>query len=134
MAKAKVLRTGETDIESTDIWRFCIHSDYPTQKIYEAGQTTLVIPSGAYGATKTISHSLGYAPAVNAMFQIYSGRYVKVVGGKSVGRPIDDEPGNYSVKMTSSSVVFEFIPLLSTVPPTGNLSINIQYIIFYEES
>lgn len=80
MAKAKILKTGETDIESTDIWRFSLHSDYPTQKIVSAGETTLTIQAGEKSGTKTINHSLGYAPIVMAMFEISGGRFVKVLG------------------------------------------------------
>ena len=84
MAKCKILKTGETDINSTDIWRFCIHSDYPTQKIYASGQTTLTIPADSTSGVKTISHSLGYAPIVMAMFEIDGSRYVKVFGETKV--------------------------------------------------
>jgi hypothetical protein len=88
MAKFKILKTGETDIESTDIWRFCIHSDYPTQKVYAAGQTTLTVSSGSNSGIKTISHSLGYAPIVMAMFEIDGGKFVKVFGNVKVSRAI----------------------------------------------
>lgn len=81
MAKFKILKTGETDIESSDIWRFCVHSDYPTQKIVSAGQTTLTIPAGENSGIKTINHSLGYPPIVMAMFETAGGRFVKVFGG-----------------------------------------------------
>jgi len=80
MAKLKILKTGETDIESTDIWRFSVHSDYPTQKIYSSGQTTLTILEGETSGEKTISHSLGYAPIVMAMFEESAGKFVKVLG------------------------------------------------------
>lgn len=66
MAKFKILRNGETDIESTDIWRFAMHSDYPTYKIKQSGSITLTTTttggSLGYQATQTISHGLGYVP------------------------------------------------------------------------
>lgn len=80
MAKLKILKTGETDIESTDIWRFCVHSDYPNQKIVSAGETTLTIPSGSNSGSTTVNHSLGYAPIVMAMFESSGGRFIKVLG------------------------------------------------------
>jgi len=88
MAKVKILKSGETDIESTDIWRFCIHSDYPTQKVYASGQTTLVIPAGSNYGEKIITHSLGYAPIVMAMFETDSGIFVKVLGETKVSKKI----------------------------------------------
>jgi hypothetical protein len=80
MAKLKILKQGETDITSNDIWRFSVHSDYPTQKIYASGQTTLTIPAGSNNGIKTIAHGLGYAPIVMAMFETDNSRYVKVTG------------------------------------------------------
>jgi hypothetical protein len=80
MAKLKILKQGETDITSNDIWRFSVHSDYPTQKIYASGQTTLTIPAGSNDGIKTINHGLGYAPIVMAMFETEVGRFVKVTG------------------------------------------------------
>ena len=88
MAKLKILKTGEADIESTDIWRFCVHSDYPTQKVYSSGQTTLTIPAGNNSGTKTISHGLGYAPIVMAMFETMNGKFTKVFGESKVSKII----------------------------------------------
>ena len=66
MAKLKILKTGETNIESTDIWRFCYHSDYSTFKIYAQGtfnMTLTPIGDGSYNeVTNTLNHNLGYRP------------------------------------------------------------------------
>lgn len=69
MAKLKILKTGETDIESTDIWRFAMHSDYPTFKIATQGTKNVVIPAGEYAVSvdmEDVVHNLGYSPFVFA--------------------------------------------------------------------
>jgi hypothetical protein len=133
MAKLKILKEGETNIDSTDIWRFTMHSGYPSQKIYEAAQTTLTILSGNTGGTKTISHSLGYAPIVMAMFENYSGKYVKVNGHKHCYRPDDNEAQIYYIKSTLNSVIFGADPLPTTAPAAADIDIIVYYIILYEE-
>ena len=66
MAKLKMLKTGETDINSADIWRFAFHSDYQAYKIITSGVTTVTSNKvggnlGYYGQV-TIPHNLGYKP------------------------------------------------------------------------
>ena len=58
----KILHTGETDIDSTDISKFTFHSGYPTLKIATAGSTTLTIPAGDAFGEVTVNHNLGYIP------------------------------------------------------------------------
>jgi len=43
----KVLKSGETDIDSSDIWRFAMHSDYKNQKINSFLHTQLTLPAGS---------------------------------------------------------------------------------------
>jgi hypothetical protein len=62
MAKVKILKDGETDITSTDIWRFAYHSDYPTYKIGASGSSAFTIASGANEGHHDVTHSLGYDP------------------------------------------------------------------------
>jgi len=62
MAKIKALKSGETDIESTDIWRFAFHSDYPTFKIATAGTQDVTILAGTSEIYLDITHGLGYKP------------------------------------------------------------------------
>lgn len=62
MAKLKILKAGETDINSTDIWRFCMHSDYPVFKIGTSGSNALSLTAGNQYAEFTVSHNLGYKP------------------------------------------------------------------------
>lgn len=63
MAKVKILKEGETNISSTDIWRFAFHSDYKTFKIKSEGSQSFTIYSGTDEAHVDITHSLGYSPA-----------------------------------------------------------------------
>lgn len=62
MAKMKVLKDGETDINSTDIWRFVMHSGYPTFKIAETGSATFTIPALGDIADHTVTHNLNKYP------------------------------------------------------------------------
>lgn len=62
MAKLKILKTGETDIESTDIWRFIFHSDYSTFKIATSGSQLFTISSGSDESHYDVVHNLGYEP------------------------------------------------------------------------
>jgi hypothetical protein len=132
MPVLKILKTGETDIDSTDISKFAVHSDYPAQKIYASGSTTITIPSGGLAGSVTINHALGYSPSVTAMFEISGGRYIKVNGQKNVYRP-DDEPSIYSIKVSTTSVTFQSIASFATLAASSNVSITVYYIIFYEE-
>ena len=66
MAEKKILKKGQTNINSTDIWRFAFHSGYPTYKIIGQGALTLTAntPGGdlGYFAGGMVSHNLGYKP------------------------------------------------------------------------
>ena len=64
MAVFKVLKEGQTDIDSTDIWRFAIHSDYPNVKIKFSGSTNFTMLAGQWDAYYVIPHNLGYIPIV----------------------------------------------------------------------
>jgi len=64
MAVFKILKAGETDINSTDIWRFAIHSDYPNVKIKLAGKADFTMHTGEFDAQYVIPHNLGYVPIV----------------------------------------------------------------------
>ena len=133
MAVFKILKLGETDIESNDIWRFALHSDFPAQKVAIFGQTTLKILSGNTYGSKALIHGLNYAPTVFAMFQNYSNRYIKVNGHKNSYRPVDGEAQIYSIKSNSSQVLFNADPLPSTAPAGSDIDINVYYLILYEE-
>lgn len=69
MAIVKMLKTGETDIDSTDIWRFAFHSGYPTLKIATSGSSSLSLTPGNFYAEYTAPHDLGYKPMYFANIQ-----------------------------------------------------------------
>lgn len=64
MAKVRILRNGETDIKSSDIWRFAMHSDYPNVKIKFSGSGNFTMNTGQWDASYTFAHNLGYIPQV----------------------------------------------------------------------
>ncbi len=67
MAVIKVLKNGKTNIDSTDISDFALHSDYKCQKMalaYSVNITLLAGSSWLNGdfAEGVINHNLGYIP------------------------------------------------------------------------
>lgn len=64
MGRVRILKDGETDIESADIWRFALHSDYPNIKIKFSGSANFTMLTGEWDAFYTIPHNLGYVPQV----------------------------------------------------------------------
>lgn len=58
----KILKNGETKIDSTDIWRFSFHSGYPTFKINNSGSHNITIPAGGDEAYYDIVHNLNTEP------------------------------------------------------------------------
>ncbi|MDX9798841.1 MAG: hypothetical protein RBT05_08280 [Bacteroidales bacterium] len=84
MAIIKILKNGETDIESTDISKFALHSQYKCQKIAAVGSASIVLPAGSswldggsYSAV--INHGLGYIPLFWAFVE-HSGKGYESVG------------------------------------------------------
>ena len=61
-AKFKILKEGKTNINSTDISDFVIHSGYPNVKIKFSGSNNFTLSSGSYQAYHTVTHNLGYIP------------------------------------------------------------------------
>lgn len=67
MAVIKILKNGEIDIESTDISKFALHSNYKCQKIALATNVQITLPAGSTWwdgdfAEGVINHNLGYVP------------------------------------------------------------------------
>lgn len=62
MPEIRILKSGETDIYSTDIWRFAFHSKYPTFKINNSGSHEITIPAGGDEAYYDIAHNLNTEP------------------------------------------------------------------------
>ena len=69
MPKLKILKQGETDINSTDIWRFAFHSEYPVYKIISSGSASMTMLAGEFQTSYTITHNLGYVPMVFGFVQ-----------------------------------------------------------------
>lgn len=132
MAVIKILKAGETDIDSSDIWRFALHSDYPAQKIYDAGQAIITIPAGQEYGSVAVLHSLGYTPTVIATFEVYGSKYTRVLGQRNVYRP-DNEASTYSVKNGTSQILFESIPPIYGAIASSTVQIHVNYLILYEE-
>lgn len=59
MAKMKVLHEDETDINSPDIWRYTLHSDYRGLPITVKGSQAFTIPAGQVYNEITVNHNLG---------------------------------------------------------------------------
>ena len=75
MAKLKILKSGKTNIDSTDISDFAFHSDYPVYKVLQSGnaeftmQGNVHIDDGDIDASYTVAHNLGYTPMVIGWLQ-----------------------------------------------------------------
>lgn len=97
MAVVKILKEGETNIDSTDIWRFNFYSDFPTFKIAEKGSHEISIQTGNTadaGSAYVILHELGYKPIFFAWIE-YDGKSYPIYGeGDSQIKGILDEYGD----------------------------------------
>lgn len=99
MAKLKILKQGETDITSNDIWRFAMHSDHKNQKVTEIFSTTLFLPAGSSWlngdyAEGVVTHNLGRYLAYYAEV-FFNGKSYPVVGDASPQiplQPVDPDP------------------------------------------
>jgi hypothetical protein len=76
MGKLKILKSGKTNIDSTDISDFAFHSDYPVYKIISSGSADFTMLAGNYEASYTITHNLGYIPMVLGFAQHGIGGYI----------------------------------------------------------
>ena len=72
MSVIKILKEGESDIDSNDIWRFSFHSDFPVFKIFDAGSHDITILANQTDAGYIISHNLGYLPIFFAFLKFGS--------------------------------------------------------------
>lgn len=79
MAKARILKSGETNINSNEIWRFAMHSDYKCQKLGSSGSTNLVMPALSGYASGSIYHNFGYIPPFFCFVE-HSGKGYEVIG------------------------------------------------------
>ena len=142
MAKFKVLRTGETNIDSTDIWRFSIHSDYPTAKIALSGSTTGTILSGGQAINEpygyiSIAHNLGYVPfckvSVGRTSTDFAGTRVFRISGNQVFFNETDVLGR--VFYATADTTHLYVGIYNTVDlQPSTRTFNIYYIIQYDQS
>lgn len=131
MAKARILRTGETDITSTDIWRYVLHENYPTQKIAIQGSQTVSLPSGSeFPAIITISHDLGYQPICRVAGTLPSTRVIRVSGGITFSdEDMDEFALGYMSYGTDSEDLIISVGYDYPIPTTANRSFTFYYII-----
>jgi hypothetical protein len=132
MAKFKILKTGETNINSTDIWRFCVHSDYPTQKIYASGQTTLTVSAGSTTGSATVNHSLGYAPIAMAMFQKSNGRFVKVLGETKSSLSVEVQ--QFFLVDIAANYIVSYTNLSNPIGSLVNCTVNVNDIVNFDST
>jgi hypothetical protein len=141
MAKVKILKTGETDINSTDIWRFALHSDYPTSKIAISGSTTATILAGDMAINHptgfiAIPHNLGYVPfckvSVVRTSTSFSGtRVVRLCGNQVFYDETDVIGRGYSATADTENLYVEIYNTVETQVTTRTFTIH--YIIQYDQ-
>ena len=149
MAKLKILRTGETNINSTDIWRFSVHSDYPTGKIALSGTTTGTINSGDWTIGTpgipvdeppgyvAIAHNLGYVPSCTVSVERtstdFSGTRVFRIKGDNVYFNETDVLGRVFSASADSTYIYVYIYNTVDLQPYTR-TWNIHYIIRHDQT
>jgi hypothetical protein len=120
MAVIKILKDGETDIESTDISKFALHSDYKCQKIALASHVDITLPDGSNWfdgdfAEGVINHNLGYVP-IFFPFVEYGGKGYEATGNANpqIDLPTQDDPVGAAFDILADSTQLHI-----TVWPTG---------------
>lgn len=138
MALFRLLKSGETDIESEDIWRFSLHTRYPTYKIITQGTATLTANTAGgdlgYYAETTISHNLGYKPQ-SFVFADFSS-YPSYPGGTQI--KVTDVTGWYQFYYDDSTMyVVQYIDennlTLRIETPESGKSLTFGYLITLDE-
>lgn len=140
MAKARILKPEHagTDMESTDIWKFIFHENYPTFKVAMSGSLTLTIPSGGTEAYQDIYHSLGYTP-IAFVYIRKDGRQKPVSGTLSPSEVLINTPsGPVDVKYESRSVDNNTIRVSVDINDTfetasSNESFIVNYLVMLDE-
>lgn len=79
MAKVKILKDGFTDITSTDISNFAIHSDYKCQKIGLVLSQSFTYPATTASYSIDVTHNFGYPPPFYTFIE-YEGNGYEVAG------------------------------------------------------
>lgn len=133
--KARILKSGETDINSSDIWRFVLHEGYPTQKVYTQGSFSLFLPSGSeFPASHTIYHNLGYMPVCRVSAIGVDGYLRRVTGGTLFDDPsMDDYALGYMSYGVSNSDLAVSVGYSYPIPTTANRTFTFYYIILMDD-
>ena len=139
MPVLKILKEGETDIDSTDIWRFAMHSDHKNYKVGAFDNTTIVLPGGSFSRSSSITHNLGYIPVFFAYIEHLGKGYL--VSG-SMNNPTIQVPSggilgytliNFSVQATSTSLNLIAIANSSLGAPTSDQTFIIRAFFIIDE-
>ena len=143
MAKAKVLRTGYTDITTTDIWKYSVHSDYPTQKVALSGSTTGTILNGEMAVNESttgcvvIPHNLGYIPfckvSIGRTSTSWGGTRVIRVSGSQAFFDETDVLGRVYSATADATNLYVYINNTVDLQP-GDRTWNIYYVILYDQT
>lgn len=128
--KARILRSGETDINSTDIWRFVLHELYPTQKVARQGSFTFSLPIGTETVSQVITHNLGYLPQCRVAVVGWDGYLVRVSGGKEFYDATMNNSGFFSYGTDSTELI---ISAGYYTASTASRSFACYYIILEDE-
>ena len=125
MSVIKVLKNGKTDIDSTDISDFALHSDYKCQKIALATSVDITLPAGSTWldgdyAEGVINHNLGYIP-IFFPFVEFGGKGYEATGNANPQiplTPVDPDP-LYGTVGAGFDIWADDTQLHITVWPTG---------------
>lgn len=96
MPEFRILKTSETDIDSTDIWRFAFHSNYPTFKIATSGNHSLTVAKNSDYGYYDVTHSLGYYPVYFAFIK-YGTKVYQVPAGWVTDIEVSNDEGGTSI-------------------------------------
>ena len=123
-----MLKDGETDIDSSEIWRFASHSDYKNYKVGETGSVTIVLLAGTGSKVGFISHNLGYIPVFFAYIE-HEGKGYLVAGSNNNPRISVPTGGgstliSFSVEATSTA-----LNIVARASIAGNPTSNETFIV-----
>lgn len=127
----KISKEGYDVTDSaTTLNKLIFSSAYNNWKVYAEGTTTISLTTNADGTgntgSVTISHGLGYVPAIEAFVQI-SGSWVRI---PTYQLSLNDDV--FDAYINSTQLVIEGFPGFDT-PASTTLTFSVKYVIFYEQ-
>lgn len=129
MAKARILQTGETDIASTDIWRYVLHEGYPTQKVASSGKETVSFSTEEEYKQIIVTHSLGYVPKVKVSGEVSSGKVMRFSGSEEFQEEnFSQRFYTYTVSSTQLTITVGYY-----MGAPGERSFEIYYVILRDD-